>query len=91
MFSSRKINALVEFPVHGLNLSKYFVEGEKEVYDLYAVSNHFGNMGGGHYTAFCFNHIYKKWFEFDDQRVSAIDESKLVTKAAYVLFYKKRI
>jgi Ubiquitin carboxyl-terminal hydrolase len=22
------------------------------VYDLYAVSNHFGGLGGGHYTAF---------------------------------------
>ena len=22
------------------------------MYDLYAVSNHFGGLGGGHYTAF---------------------------------------
>jgi len=23
------------------------------IYDLYAVSNHFGSLNGGHYTAFC--------------------------------------
>ena len=25
------------------------------LYDLYAVSNHFGGLGGGHYTAYCKN------------------------------------
>ena len=27
--------------------------GEDPVYDLFAVSNHFGSPQGGHYTAFC--------------------------------------
>ena len=27
--------------------------GEDPVYDLFAVSNHYGNPQGGHYTAFC--------------------------------------
>ena len=31
------------------------------VYDLYAVSQHSGGMGGGHYTAVCKNSIDKKW------------------------------
>ncbi len=25
------------------------------IYDLYAVMNHFGNIGGGHYTAYAKN------------------------------------
>lgn len=39
---------------------------ESLIYDLYAVSNHFGSLSGGHYTAFCQNAINKKWYEFDD-------------------------
>ena len=40
------------------------------IYDCYAVSNHFGNMGFGHYTAFAKNPLTDKWYEFDDSRVS---------------------
>ena len=32
-------------------------KGQKAIYDLYAVSNHFGGMGGGHYTAFAKNNV----------------------------------
>jgi len=37
-------------------------------YDLYAVSNHFGGLGGGHYTAFAKNHENGRWYDFDDVR-----------------------
>lgn len=60
------------------------------VYDLYAISNHFGSLSGGHYTAFCKNPIYKKWYDFDDSNVDRVNPSNLCTKAAYVLFYKLR-
>ena len=41
------------------------VDNEKHVeYDLYAVSNHYGGLGGGHYTAYAKNG--NKWFEFND-------------------------
>lgn len=39
------------------------------IYDCYAVSNHFGNMGFGHYTAFAKSSRDDKWYEFDDSRV----------------------
>ena len=29
------------------------VEGERVIYDLIGISNHFGSTGGGHYTAYC--------------------------------------
>jgi len=28
-------------------------ENAKVLYDLIAISNHFGSTGGGHYTAYC--------------------------------------
>ncbi|GAA5905996.1 putative ubiquitin-specific protease UBP12 [Sporobolomyces salmoneus] len=72
------------------------VEGEGEgedslVYDLYAVSNHFGGLGGGHYTAFAKNPDNNKWYDFDDSRVSPLsDPSRVVSSAAYLLFYRRR-
>ena len=73
-------------------MSEYVLDsnGERFVYDLYAVSNHFGSLNGGHYTAYAQNPIDKKWYEFDDSDVSKIDGSSAVTKAAYVLFYRRR-
>ena len=36
-------------------------------FNLYAVSNHFGSLEGGHYTAYCSSDVHKKWYKFDDQ------------------------
>lgn len=51
-----KIECHVDFPVEGLDLSGYVKcpsDGEAILYDLFAVSNHFGGTGGGHCT-FCY-------------------------------------
>ncbi|KAI9141081.1 hypothetical protein BKA69DRAFT_1038720 [Paraphysoderma sedebokerense] len=60
------------------------------VYDLYAVSNHFGGLGGGHYTAYAKNPIDNRWYDFDDSSVQPISESKVKSPAAYLLFYRRR-
>jgi ubiquitin carboxyl-terminal hydrolase 4/11/15 len=64
------------------------------IYDCYAVSNHFGQMGFGHYTAYAKNPLTDKWYEFDDSRVSQVNpgqlERQIVTNAAYNLFYRRR-
>lgn len=60
------------------------------------MSNHYGTMNGGHYTAMCKNPITRSWYEFDDSQVTKIGshatevQSTVCGKAAYVLFYKKR-
>jgi ubiquitin carboxyl-terminal hydrolase 4/11/15 len=33
---------------------------------LFAVSNHYGGMGGGHYTAYAKNPMFNTWFDFND-------------------------
>ena len=94
MFGSRKLNDFINFPVNGLDMGPYVIDaqdsGNNCIYDLYAVSNHFGSLHGGHYTAFAKNPLYQKWFNFDDTDVDRATESDVVTKAAYVLFYRKR-
>jgi ubiquitin C-terminal hydrolase len=36
------------------------------------------------------NPVFKKWYGFDDSEVSKVSVGDINTKAAYVLFYKKR-
>ena len=64
----------------GYNKSKY-------IYDLYAVSNHSGGSGGGHYYAYCKN-FDDNWYKFDDNVVFTLNDSKVVHSDAYCLFYK---
>ena len=94
----QKIDVEVDFPLEGLDMSKYVMgaegSGQNMIYDCYAVSNHYGNMGFGHYTAYCSNALDGKWYEFDDSRVSSISPKNLkhhiVTNAAYNLFFRRR-
>eukprot|EP01038_Epipyxis_sp_PR26KG_P007584 gene7584-10333_t len=53
-----KIDTYVDFPVNGLDLGPYCAQmnnnndnNESVLYDLFAVCNHYGRMGFGHYTA----------------------------------------
>ena len=72
----QKIDTNVDFPLESLDLTQHIIgkdqTDQKLIYDLYAVSNHFGNMGFGHYTAYCKNPATENWYEFDDSRVSQI-------------------
>uniref|UniRef100_M4ABG9 Ubiquitin carboxyl-terminal hydrolase n=1 Tax=Xiphophorus maculatus TaxID=8083 RepID=M4ABG9_XIPMA len=87
-----KLDTLVDFPIRDLNMSEFVCDPKAGpyVYDLIAVSNHYGGMGGGHYTAYGKNKMDGKWYYFDDSSVSSASEDQIVTKAAYVLFYQRR-
>ncbi|KAI5123494.1 hypothetical protein M0805_008862 [Coniferiporia weirii] len=56
-------------------------------YDLYAVTNHFGTLSSGHYTAFV--NSRGNWLYCDDSRISSADAREVVGKPAYVLYYKR--
>lgn len=60
----------------------------KPIYELYAISNHYGGLGGGHYTAYAKNN--EKWYEFDDSRVSNSFKKDIVSSSAYILFYERK-
>ncbi|CAH1783519.1 unnamed protein product, partial [Owenia fusiformis] len=88
-----KIDALVEFPVRGLQMKNLLINKDHgpALYDLIGVVNHYGGMGGGHYTAYGLNSNDKQWHHFDDSSVSSVDEDGVVTRAAYVLVYHLRV
>ncbi|KAF8455303.1 hypothetical protein BGX38DRAFT_1267224 [Terfezia claveryi] len=92
--SRDKIDALIEFPVEGLNLSDRIgqkEDGKESIYDLFAVDNHYGGLGGGHYTAYAKNFENGQWYYFDDSSVTSVgNPTTAVTTAAYLLFYRRR-
>ncbi|XVF05042.1 hypothetical protein REPUB_Repub05bG0137000 [Reevesia pubescens] len=90
-FLKNKLETYVDFPIDNLDLSNYIGYRNGKLsnrYMLYAVSNHYGSMGGGHYTAFV-HHGGGRWYEFDDSHVYPIGLEKIRTSAAYLLFYRR--
>lgn len=96
----KKLDTHVDFPLEGLDMSPYVLSKSQKaatplIYDCYAVSNHYGGVGGGHYTAYGKNPFSNKWYDFDDSRVSPVDHQghgrkDIVSDAAYSLFYRLR-
>lgn len=67
------------------------VARDQPIYDLYAVDNHFGGLGGGHYTAFAKNPDDGQWYNYDDSSVRPVSNPESVkSSAAYLLFYRRR-
>merc|ERR1719411_1937807 len=87
-----KIDTLIEFPVKNLDMTPYVINSAhgQAVYDLISVSNHYGGMGGGHYTAYGKSKIDNNWYYYDDSNVTQTNEEAVCTKAADVLFYQRR-
>ncbi|VDC00997.1 unnamed protein product, partial [Peniophora sp. CBMAI 1063] len=65
-------------------------DGERLLYDLFAVDEHLGGLGGGHYRAYALNHGDGNWYHFDDSHVSLARAEDAVNSNAYLLFYRRR-
>jgi ubiquitin carboxyl-terminal hydrolase 4/11 len=68
-----KLDTLVDFPLNGLDMRDFVLCNEQKhdqktklIYDCYAVSNHMGGVGGGHYTAYGVNPTDDEWYSFND-------------------------
>ncbi|MCL7044181.1 hypothetical protein MKW94_030699 [Papaver nudicaule] len=90
-YLKNKLDTFVNFPIRNLDLSKYVRSKDDPLshfYELYAISNHYGGLGGGHYSAYA-KLEGDKWYHFDDSHVSSVNEDEIKTSAAYVLFYRR--
>lgn len=97
-FAARKLDHFVDFP-EILDMKEYVIGPQKEEaeikYRLYAVSNQYGSLSGGHYTAAARvrdpnePEKDKGWYNFDDSHVSRSSEASAHSAAAYVLFYER--
>ena len=89
-----KISEFIDFPLEGLNLTEYvadYTEETKPIYDCYAVSNHIGGLGGGHYTAYILNDENGTWSYYNDSNVTEnVNPNDVVSAEAYVLYYRRK-
>jgi len=105
-----KLDTSVDFPLEGLDMSRHCASTRKNgadvvddsidaTYDLFGVTNHYGRLGFGHYTAFARKWdeegMSNEWALFDDSSVRCIGSGKgrnngVVSPSAYVLFYRRR-
>jgi ubiquitin carboxyl-terminal hydrolase 8 len=95
-----KIDHGIDYPIRNWNLShavkctSTYNKGEPLLYDLFAVTNHFGGFGSGHYTAYAMNRVDDQWYHFNDSYATLISEDLVGNNnndAAYVLFYNRII
>jgi hypothetical protein len=89
---NKKNDSLVVFPIQNLDIRKYVVEENSRkdsFYDLCAISQHYGTLSSGHYTAFCKNE--NEWYNFDDESIKKINNiNHIVSKGAYILIFRKK-
>ena len=97
-----KIDVKIGYPLEDFDISPFIAEDalfvdedsdlpKSTVYDLYAVVNHYGSMGGGHYTAYAKHAESGSWHSYDDSICRPIDVSSVQeSNAGYVLFYKRK-
>ena len=80
----------VDFPIINFNMKDLIIGPDKEhsIYDLFAVSQHYGSTGAGHYTAVCKNR--GKWYNYDDSSVLQTSPKACLSSAAYILFYRRQ-
>jgi ubiquitin C-terminal hydrolase len=93
-FRRTKLTTSVDLPRYGFDMQPFCsptvpreLRGDT-TYELVAISNHSGSLGGGHYTADCRNRDNWDWYNFNDSRVSST--SNLSGSAAYLLFFVRR-
>ena len=87
-FKGGKNEVLINFPIKSFDISEFIDEpkNKKEIYDLYGIIQHYGNLNSGHYKAICKNN--DKWILYDDDQYEEI--TNLVNENAYILFYKRK-
>eukprot|EP01106_Pelomyxa_sp_JSP_P004982 TRINITY_DN1795_c0_g1_i2.p1 TRINITY_DN1795_c0_g1~~TRINITY_DN1795_c0_g1_i2.p1 ORF type:complete len:287 (+),score=89.62 TRINITY_DN1795_c0_g1_i2:96-863(+) len=91
-YTRQKLDTIVDFPVDSLDLSHFVphITGPSPIYELYAISNHHGGLGGGHYTAYCRNKDDNKWYHFDDSSCAVAHADSIKGPAAYLLLYRRK-
>ncbi|GAA5867708.1 hypothetical protein JCM1840_006666 [Sporobolomyces johnsonii] len=100
---SDKIETQVQYPLSGLDLTHFvpppLMDNRGQsidkmpprgfVYDLFGVTNHYGNLSSGHYTAYV--RSGRDWFNVGDSKVTACDPAVVQSaKSAYILYYAMR-
>ena len=90
-----KLDVHVNFPIEGLDLSSRVAikeDGKSPIYDLFAIDNHYGGLGGGHYTACARNFFDGNWYEYNGMSCFQSSHSYVTdsTKMVYQIVARNR-
>lgn len=94
-YDGRKINTPVKLgDIQNIQFSPWFSaespeRSRSEPYEVFAIVDHHGSMGGGHYTAQAKNPLNQKWWFLDDDRTQGMEEP-FVGASTYILFLRPR-
>ena len=73
-----KLKQLITYPMNDFKL-------KDKTYNLFGVIYHYGSINSGHYV--CAVRKENKWILCDDSRVYEIDQKRVLSSNAYILFY----
>lgn len=92
-----KLSHRVDFRLEGLDLDALgalpaeSVQKVEPIFDLFAVVDHVGSSGAGHYTAIVSHRKTGRWHRMDDAVVSGpLEPSQVPSQNAYLLFFRRR-
>lgn len=83
-----KIDVPLTTELSSLDFTQYVSSTQRTppIFDVWCVAHHSGSYGFGHYTATCKDHRDGQWYVFNDGIVERVDESRVISRTAYVLF-----
>jgi len=87
----RKIRTSISYPLLDLDMSPYVAEEIPDMccqYDLFAISNHIGELNSGHYTSYVQHG--GDWYHCNDSSTKKANVSDLINSGTYILFYKRK-
>jgi len=70
-----------------LDMTRFTIYKEKQLYQLFGILNHEGSIHGGHYYSYVLRE--KQWFSLNDQIVQFISSDDIIHESNYCLFYRK--
>lgn len=93
-----KDTRMVSFPTVDLDITDIISDVQKKSgrcfkYNLFAVVNHDnsdGNADHGHYYSYVHDINEQQWYRYNDVSVEKVDNSKVITSKAYILFYVRK-
>jgi ubiquitin C-terminal hydrolase len=82
--SKNKTNVVSPFL---LDITRFTIYKEKQLYELFGILNHEGGIKGGHYYSYVLRGT--QWFSLNDQMVQLISSDAIIHESNYCLFYRK--
>uniref|UniRef100_A0A8R1E4E4 Ubiquitin carboxyl-terminal hydrolase n=1 Tax=Caenorhabditis japonica TaxID=281687 RepID=A0A8R1E4E4_CAEJA len=91
MHGTRKVDKVVEFPIHLLDFGRWTSSGQELMYDLAGFVVHEGHtVEFGHYVTYVKHEHDKMWYKFDDLNITRSDASRVAEQQPYILMFKRR-